>query len=674
MTTFSSHSYSSPPFLERYLNDSLSLPDFYSLATLLRVQKREAERLVIKHKERAAGCRIRDLFCTKETRELRREILEMLSLYAVTRIGREMILTLIPTQDREELQRRFTDIRTGIELVQLLGAENVTRVREMLSKAEIKGIGIFKAPVVAVQDRDIEQLIKSSYGDFVTVEFLDSTEKAEELVNRENSILLIGEHEHEHEYDEPGIITKRVDDLSEPCEICPEFVVRSYVAKKSAIEVLIEILEQFEAIRNSELFKEVSIADLKAVLSLISVGEAEVKDKDRDKDKGAESFDEMILRYEEEINREAVRIMKTGGGAAEFRAYLDDILLQMADELMLKGEDRITLQESALDLDAGEPPFEFRRDKIESLRLKYNRERGERSYYRLSELAKQLEQQREVVREGIKKLFYLDFMLATALFARDFELNPPELIDGGLGLEMGKNIFLKAEELKGGEKVVPVSYSIGEVKLGIFGATPHPVAILTGANSGGKTCLLNMLATSVILTELGLPVPAERAEIPLLPLYLYRRKMIKKTGSFEYSMRALGRIFMREGGKVVLIDELEALTEPGAMGRIMASILNNLPEGTLGVVITHLIHEILPHISMAKIRVDGIEAEGLDASGNIIVDRQPMFNHIGSSMPELVIKKLLGRVKNEKLRTVYEEIIDALATERAELGSKSKDG
>ncbi|MCW3137423.1 MAG: hypothetical protein N2V76_03190 [Methanophagales archaeon] len=672
MTTSSYYSYSSPPFLEQYLNDSLDLPDFYSLASLLRIQKREAERLVIKHKERAAGCRIRDLFCTKETRELRREILEMLSLYAVTRIGKEMILTLIPTQNREELQRRFTDIRAGIELVQLLGAENVKRVREMLSKVEIRGIGIFKAPVVAVQDREIEQLIKANYGDFVTVEFLDSVEKAEELVNRENSILLIGGRE--HEYDEPGIITKRIDDLSEPCEICPEFVVRSYVAKKSAIEVLIEILEHFEAIKNSKLFKDVPITELKAVLSLISVSEAEVKDKDRDKDNGAESFDEKILRYEEQINREAVRIMKTGGGAAEFRAYLDDILLQMADELMLKGEDSITLRESVLDLEAGELPFEFRRDKIGSLRLKYNRERGERSYYRLCELAKQLEQHREVVREGIKKLFYLDFMLATALFARDFELNPPELIDGGLGLEMGKNIFLKAEELKGGEKVIPVSYSIGEVKLGIFGATPHPVAILTGANSGGKTCLLNMLATSVILTELGLPVPAERAEIPLLPLYLYRRKMIKKTGSFEYSMRALGRIFMRKGGKVVLIDELEALTEPGAMGRIMASILNNLPEGTLGVVITHLIHEILPHISMAKIRVDGIESEGLDASGNIIVDRQPMFNHIGSSMPELVIKKLLGRVKNVELRTVYEEIIDVLANERAELGSKSKNG
>ena len=659
MTTFSS--YSPPPFLERYLKDSLDLPDFHSLASLLGIEEREAERVVIKYKEREAGCRLRDLFCTKEARELRREILEMLSLYAVTRIGREMILTLIPTRDREELQRRFSDVRAGMELVQLLGVKNVKRVREMLSKADIKGISASKAkaPVVAIQDREIEQLIRANYGDFVTVEFLDSAEKAEELVNRTNKVLLISEREHEHEYDEPGIITRRIDELSEPCEIYPEFVVMTYVAKKSAIEALIGILEQFEAIRNSELFKDVSIADLKAVLSLISVSEAERKEG------GYESFDEVILRYEEEINREATRIMKTGGGAAEFRAYLDDILLQMADELMLKGEDRITLRESAME--SGELPFEFSREKIASLRLKYDRVIAERTYHRMRELAKQLEQHRQVVTEGIKRLFYLDFLLATALFAHGFELNLPELVDGGLGVEMGKNIFLKAEEIRGGEKVVPVSYSVGDVKLSIFGATPHPVAILTGANSGGKTCLLNMLATSVILTELGLPVPAERAEIPLLPLYLYRRKAIKKTGSFEYSMRALSRIFMREGGKVILIDELEALTEPGAMGRIMASILNNLPEGTLGVVITHLIHEILPHISMAKIRVDGIESEGLDASGNIIVERQPMFNHIGSSTPELVIKKLLGRVKNAELKRVYEEIIDVLAKERAEL-------
>jgi hypothetical protein len=41
-----------------------------------------------------------------------------------------------------------------------------------------------------------------------------------------------------------------------------------------------------------------------------------------------------------------------------------------------------------------------------------------------------------------------------------------------------------------------------------------------------------------------------------------------------------------------------------------------------------------------------------------------MFNHIGSSTPELVIKKLLGKVRKEELRSVYKEIITVLEKER----------
>ncbi len=696
----SSLSHSVPPFLERYFKDCLSLPDLYSLASLLRIGEREAERVVLKHRESVSGCKLRELLCTKEARELRVEILEILSRYAVTRVGREKIRTLTPTSDREELQRRFYDVRAGMELLQLLGDENIRRVRARLSKVELERVVISRAraPIIAVRDRETEQLVRNYYGDFITVEFVDSADTARELLSRGDCILLVGEQgrEQEHEYDEPGIIPRGVDELSEPCKIYPEFVVRRYIARQGVIEALIEILEQFEAIRNSKLFSDANItvtattgtgtatgtataaiADLKAAASLIREAKAELEGGTE----VAGSFDELLVRYEEEINSEAMRIMRRGGGGDEFRAYLENVLSQMADELMLRGDDRATLWESALEgieagagADAGAGmPFEFAREKIASLRTRYNRDRAERCYYRLVELASQLERYEELVGRATEKLFYLDFLLAVALFSRDFELNIPVLIDGdrrGLGVEMGKNIFLKEEELKGGARVIPVSYSIGEVELGIFGATHHPVAILTGANSGGKTCLLNTLASSVILTELGLPVPAERAEIPLLPLYLYRRKMIKKTGSFEYSLRALSRIFMREGGKVVLIDELEALTEPGAMGRIMASILNNLPEDTLAVVITHLIHEILPHISMEKIRVDGIEPEGLDDSGEIIVDRQPIFNHIGSSMPELVIKKLLGRVRRAELRAVYEEIIRVLEEERAKVSSE----
>lgn len=648
-----------PQFMKHYLKDAVEFPDLDTLSSILGLKRKEAEKVVIRTNEDLAGYKVREVFCTKETRELEKEILGIFSSYATTKNGRDMALTLTPSLDRAELQKRFKGVKESEKLKEVMGDAKIARMRDIISKAEIEKLNFGKSPLIAIRRRGIEEEVKEIYGDFVHVEFVDSGDKAKELLQKENIILLIGEGE--EEFDEPGIINIFIDDLPEPCEIYPEFVVNSFMAKENAIEAMVSLLNEFKALRDSYLFKGIPVGDLEEVLAVIEKIEAEWG-------KGESNFDDAIYRREEELNKEANRIMRSGGGVDAFKGYLEEVLVSMADEWMLTGEDKNVLWESAYEnLERG-LPFEFAREKTERLRLRYNSKMSERRYYKLRDYAKQLERHSGEVSNAIKVLFYFDFMLAVMQFSRDLGLNIPEISEEGLGVVMGRNMFLLDEELRGGAKVLPVSYSIGKANTGIFGATPHPVAILTGANSGGKTCLLVMLASSVILTALGLPVPAERAEIPLTPLYLYRRKMIKKTGSFEYSMRALSRIFMREGAKVVLIDELEALTEPGAMGRIMASILNNLPKDTRAVVITHLIHEILPHISMAKVRVDGIESEGLDATGNIIVDRQPMFNHIGSSTPELVIKKLLGKVRKEELKAVYEEIIAVLEKEREEWG------
>jgi dsDNA-specific endonuclease/ATPase MutS2 len=649
-------SYSSiPQFLQPYVKDAVAFPALSTLSSLLDIKERDAEKVVLKTNEQLAGYKVRDVFCTTETRELERDILKILAAYATTKNGRELVLTRTPTLDRAELQKRFEDVREIARLTELLSMEQIAKVQKILSNAEIEPLSFGTSPLIATRSRRLESKLKEHYGDFVRVAVIDSVAKAQELAQKENIILLIGEEE--GVFDEPGIITLPVDDLSDIRAIYPEFVVKSFTAKKKALEAVIRLLTEFEELKESQLFDGVSVADLESVVKLIEGIEA-------GKSTSETNFDEVLYRWEEALNREIDRIMRSGGGADDFKGYLDEVVVNMADELMLIGEDREVLGESAYEnLERG-PPFEFSRSKTELLRQRYARKMAERRYFQLRDSAKQLERWSEPVNKAIKQLFYSDFMLAVSRFGQDFGLAVPELIDGGLGVIKGRNLFLVDEELRGGENVVPVSYSIGKADVGIFGATPHPVATLTGANSGGKTCLLIMLASSIILTELGLPVPAERAEMPVQPLYLYRRKMIKKTGSFEYSMRALSRIFMREGAKVVLIDELEALTEPGAMGRIMASVLNNLPNDTLAVMITHLIHELLPHISMKKVRVDGIESEGLDAAGNIIVDRQPMFNHIGSSTPELVITKLLGRVRKAELRTVYEEIIKVLEKER----------
>ena len=646
-------SFEIPQFMNHYLNDAVEFPDLDTLSSILGIKRAEAEKIVKRANESSAGYKVRDVFCTKETREVEKEILQILASYTTTKNGRDMVLTLTPSRDSAELQRRFRDVEESAKMQVLLGDAKIARMREIISDVELAKTSFGKAPLVVSRGTGIGAEIKRIYGEFVHVDIVNSTDKAKELLQKNDNILLVSEEEVE----EPGIVNITIDSMSDPCEIYPEFVANSFIAKKNLIGAIINLLREFDVLKDTHLFKDIQVDDLETVLAVIEKVESV-------RSRGETNFDDVIYRREEDLNKEANRIMRSGGGVDEFKGYLEEILVSMADELLLPNKDRNVLWESAYaNLERG-LPFEFSRETIAQLRHQYDRKLGERRYYTLREYAKQLERHREAVSHAIKLLFHFDFMLAVLRFSRDFQLNIPTICEDGFGVITGRNLFLVSEELSGSEKVVPVSYSIGQADLGIFGATPLPVAILTGANSGGKTCLLIMLASSIILTELGLPVPAERAKIPLMPLYFYRRKMIKKTGSFEYSMRALSRIFMREGPKVVLIDELEALTEPGAMGRIMASILNNMPKDTLAVVITHLIHEILPHISMAKVRVDGIESEGLDATGNIIVDRQPMFNHIGSSTPELVIKKLLGKVRKEELRAVYEEIITVLEKER----------
>ncbi|MCK4398374.1 MAG: hypothetical protein KAV25_05215, partial [Methanophagales archaeon] len=409
-----------PEFLKPYLEDAIAIPDPEALSAILGIKRREAEKVVIRTKEDLAGYKVRSVFCTKETRELEKELLKILSSYATTKNGKDRVLTLTPSLSREELQTRFKDVRESRKLEEQLGGAKIARVREIISGAAIEKMSFGQSPLIAIRRRGIEAELKEIYGEFVQVEFLDSTDKARELLQKKNILLLIGEGDAEEGVlDEPGIINTDINNLSEPCEIYPEFVINSFVAKKQAIEAIITLLTEFATLKDSYLFKGISVEDLGEVLTLIKKIEVE-------KSKAEPSFDDLIYRYEEELNKEAERIMQSGGGVEEFKGYLEEVLVNMADALMLTGEDRDVLRECAYEnLDSG-LPFEFSRVPLQRLRQGYNRKKAERRYYKLSEFAKQLERHRAQVSTAIKKIFYLDFMLAVMQFSRDFKLNMPE--------------------------------------------------------------------------------------------------------------------------------------------------------------------------------------------------------------------------------------------------------
>ncbi len=220
----------------------------------------------------------------------------------------------------------------------------------------------------------------------------------------------------------------------------------------------------------------------------------------------------------------------------------------------------------------------------------------------------------------------------------------PEFGDGTEFLD-GWNLFI--------EKPDPVSYCIGKAE--IHGRNEN-IAILTGANSGGKTSLLELVCQIVILAHMGFPVNARNARISIYnEIFYFRKKQTSYgSGAFEKAISGIAKTIAGKGKKLILIDEFESVTEPGAGAKILASLLKIADKkGHHAIVVSHLGDEFR---EFDFLRIDGIEAKGLDENLNLIVDRQPVFEKVGKSTPELIIERLMEKNKGE-IRDIFREVL-----------------
>ena len=93
----------------------------------------------------------------------------------------------------------------------------------------------------------------------------------------------------------------------------------------------------------------------------------------------------------------------------------------------------------------------------------------------------------------------------------------------------------------------------------------------------------------------------------------------------------------------------------------LIEILQSDPN-TSTVICSHLAKEI-EEVTDVAIRIDGIEAKGLDENLDLIVDRTPRFGVLARSTPELIVERLSKLAKSPK-KEVYAKILDNLTKER----------
>jgi DNA mismatch repair protein MutS2 len=227
-----------------------------------------------------------------------------------------------------------------------------------------------------------------------------------------------------------------------------------------------------------------------------------------------------------------------------------------------------------------------------------------------------------------------DARLAIGTLWNDHTMTSPEWGDGLL-VE-----GLRPMHIDNGE---PIDYRLGLTEDAKTDGTR--VALLTGANSGGKTTLLESLTLLVTLAHTGLGVPAKRAILPQLDsVHLYAPRRDRSAGALESLLLDLFPLTQESGARLVLADELEAITELEAACEIIAELLEGLIEqGTHAVLATHLAPHLLPSLdpeARRRTRVDGIEAIGLDENGRLQVHRSPRLGKVARSTPELILQRL----------------------------------
>ena len=251
--------------------------------------------------------------------------------------------------------------------------------------------------------------------------------------------------------------------------------------------------------------------------------------------------------------------------------------------------------------------------------------------------------------------------LSLGRFAAAFDLQRPELVDDGLAVRNARNLFLDGD-------IQPITYAVGNHGLtdtarSLSPPTGDRVAVLTGANSGGKTTLLETLSQVALLAAMGLPVPADEAEVGQFETIVFHRRHASfNAGVLESTLKSIVPPLTGDGRTLMLVDEFEAITEPGRAADLLNGLVSlTVDQSALGIYVTHLADDLSPLPAAA--RIDGIFAEGLDPELELQVDYQPRFGTVGKSTPEFIVSRLVANATDRAERAGFTSLAAAVGEE-----------
>ncbi|SFL27665.1 dsDNA-specific endonuclease/ATPase MutS2 [Halogranum rubrum] len=584
-----------------------------------------------------------DFLATDHTRELYDDVLGLLQARTQTTYARKRLQTLFPSA----AESRIEEVRAFV-------GDAMDRDVDDAVLDALSGVApLQSAPTQRVRERCLATADAERYAEAedaypeLSVEIVEDGRDIAELARSYSTVVVLDESF--AGIDVEGDVRVRPDALEHPEDIVPERLLDFFAVNRSRLKAAAEVHEA------AGMDPACSLADLRDGLARVDddgelVGDDElarltaaVDDVDAAVST-AESVANDHLRdaiREQDVTIEGTDFLSLVEQGARVDSLLDRELADEYDEALAKAREHLV---DSLSLKSGEDgpvdrlfptdpsfPVDHREDVAARLETELGAARDQRAARLKADLATDLGDLRDPVETLVRDALELDVELAVARFARDFECVLPEFGREGFDIEGGRSPLLDVDFAD----VDPVDYEVSGVTL------------LSGVNSGGKTSTLDLVGVIVLLAHMGLPVPAERVELGVVEeLHYYAKSQgTLDAGAFESTLQDFAALTEGAENRLVLVDELESITEPGASAKIIAGILEELDgQRTTAVFVSHLAGEIREAADF-PVAVDGIEAVGLK-DGKLQVNRSPVKDHLARSTPELIVEKLAGESGN----------------------------
>ncbi|MEZ4748921.1 MAG: endonuclease MutS2 [Calditrichia bacterium] len=185
-----------------------------------------------------------------------------------------------------------------------------------------------------------------------------------------------------------------------------------------------------------------------------------------------------------------------------------------------------------------------------------------------------IRQVRNVIYFSLENIAILDVILAKARLGNELEGSAPKITETAvLRIFNGRHPLLLLKT--GREKVVPLSVKLGE---------NIQTLVITGPNAGGKTVAMKTVGLLVLMTQMGIPIPADPdSEIPLVDKILVdigdRQSLEQDLSTFSAHVVRLKQIVEEAGDRtLVLLDEVGTGTDPKEGAALAIALLSELTD------------------------------------------------------------------------------------------------